>query len=674
MAEVQWEGQVVGLNFIVCGPSQVGKSTILGALRAPLRAFDDGENALRCAPLELTGSDVTLGVVPKFVEVHSEMTVEEQATPLLATTDGVLFVSDSRRERLRDDVVAWAWLLEHLRAAKRDDVPIVVCYHRRDAANAMPTSDLDGALGVAPLLRPTAAMGACSRRRSGIAVRARKRRRLARRSWPVPERDVKLSECNATRNRPRRLAPVGRLRAGGAGFALRDRRARGRQVPVRPEDTMVHPEAAHRVRRARRAPLLRFTTHCFGEADRVGRERRRLLEQLKCVVEDSRRPMAFLKTLFDHLDRERKRLPVPLQEGIAGGEEILGHLERVLVTARRGSSKPARSGRASAPSTSARGSTRPTPRCAATRRSRARACASGACRSCAPTRKGSARCSGRRSPRSCARRGGTTAASRRCATRRASARAGGACASRRSSRRGAAAASTSSCSRGASRSVSGSASRSSRAGAAARRSRSISRPRCRSLAARAGPAALPTPLSWRGWPTTVRAAARPRAAGPVALTASPRPRPQPAQIRALRRPQDHRPHRQPAARRTPGRGAAPLPRRARGRQGGARRRLPGPPALQAAREARREAEPRRGRRSASAGWRLRRAGGSGRHASTGSRATTSCSASSPTIATRDKRELDGFLAVHFRAGSRMYADFEKLRHRPSVRATSATRC
>jgi len=54
------------------------------------------------------------------------------------------------------------------------------------------------------------------------------------------------------------------------------------------------------------------------------------------VVEDSRRPMAFLKTLFDHLDRERKRLPVPLQEGIAGGEEILGHLERVLVTARRG--------------------------------------------------------------------------------------------------------------------------------------------------------------------------------------------------------------------------------------------------------------------------------------------------------------------------------------------------
>jgi hypothetical protein len=350
MAEVQWEGQVVGLNFIVCGPSQVGKSTILGALRAPLRAFDDGENALRCTPLELTGSDVTLGVVPKFVEVHSEMTVEEQATPLLATTDGVLFISDSRRERLRDDVVAWAWLLEHLRAAKRDDVPIVVCYHRRDAANAMPTSDLDGALGVGrhPFFETDrdnpggmlAAVIEVIRRASARAQSA------VEALWPGWQRgpflsgiDVRLSECNARLASPATAPAPAASPAPAAAPAPVKRTAAPAgppEVPFRPEDTMVHPEAAHRVRRARRAPLLRFTTHCFGEADRIGRERRRLLEQLKCVVEESRRPMAFLKTLFDHLDRERKRLPVPLQEGIAGGEEILVHLERVLVTARRG--------------------------------------------------------------------------------------------------------------------------------------------------------------------------------------------------------------------------------------------------------------------------------------------------------------------------------------------------
>lgn len=346
MAEVQWEGRVVGLNFIVCGPSQVGKSTVLGALRAPLRAFDDGDNALRCTPLELTGSDETLGVVPKFVEVHSELTVEEQATPLLATTDGVLFISDSRRERLRDDVVAWAWLLEHLRAAKRDDVPIVVCYHRRDAANAMPTSDLDGALGVGrhPFFETDrdnpggmlAAVIEVIRRASARAQSA------VEALWPGWQRgpflsgvDVRLSECNA------RLASLASTPAPAPAPAPApvERAAAPAgppEVPVRPEDSMVLPEAGHRVRRARRAPLLRFTTHCFGEADRTGRERRRLLEQLKCVVEDSRRPMAFLKTLFDHLDRERKKLPVPLQEGIAGGEEILGHLEQVLVTARRG--------------------------------------------------------------------------------------------------------------------------------------------------------------------------------------------------------------------------------------------------------------------------------------------------------------------------------------------------
>src|SRR5262249_1007404 len=147
-AEVQWEERRVGLHFIVCGPTQVGKTTFLGALRAPMRLLDDGENRLRATPLEVAGSEETLGVVPQFFEVHSEMTVEEQATPLLASTDGVLFIADSRRERLRDDVVAWAWLLEHLRAAKRDDVPIVVCYHRRDAPNATSASDIDGALGV----------------------------------------------------------------------------------------------------------------------------------------------------------------------------------------------------------------------------------------------------------------------------------------------------------------------------------------------------------------------------------------------------------------------------------------------------------------------------------------------------------------------------------------------
>jgi len=360
MAEVQWEKRVVGLNFIVCGPSQVGKSTILGALRAPLRAFDDGENALRCTPLELTGCDETLGVVSKFVEVHSELTVEEQATPLLATTDGVLFVSDSRRERLRDDVVAWAWLLEHLRAAKRDDVSIVVCYHRRDAANAMPTSDLDGALGVGrhPFFETDRSNpGGMLAAAIEVIRRASARAQSAVEAlWPGWQRgpflsgiDVRLSECNARLANPATAAAPAPAPAPAPSPAPAPAPAPARapvqrtvapagppEVPVRPEDTMVHHEAAHRVRRARRAPLLRFTTHCFGEADRVGRERRRLLEQLKCVVEDSRRPMAFLKTLFDHLDRERKRLPVPLQEGIAGGEEILGHLERVLVTARRG--------------------------------------------------------------------------------------------------------------------------------------------------------------------------------------------------------------------------------------------------------------------------------------------------------------------------------------------------
>jgi hypothetical protein len=343
MAEVQVEGKLVGLNFIVCGPSQAGKSTFLGALRGPMRALDDGENALRCTPFELPGDQVTLGIVPAFLEVHSELTVDEQATPILSSTDGVLFVADSRRERLRDDVVAWAWLLEHLRAAKRDDVPIVVCYHRRDAANAMPTSDLDGALGVGR--HPFFETGRDNPGGMLAAVIEVLRRAAARAHpaveslWPEWQRgpflsglDARLGECNSRVGAPAAAVPAAAEPVAAPAPAAS---AGPGPVPVRPEDSTDHDGGEHAARPSRRSPLLRFATHCFGDAGRTARERRRLVEQLACVVEESRRPMAFLKTLFDHLERERKRLPGPLAEGVAGGAEILRHLDSVLSAARR---------------------------------------------------------------------------------------------------------------------------------------------------------------------------------------------------------------------------------------------------------------------------------------------------------------------------------------------------
>src|SRR5262249_1815995 len=45
---------------------------------------------------------------------------------------------------------------------------------------------------------------------------------------------------------------------------------------------------------------------------------------------ETRRPLAFLRTLFAHLERETRRLPAALEEAVAGGAEVLSHLESML--------------------------------------------------------------------------------------------------------------------------------------------------------------------------------------------------------------------------------------------------------------------------------------------------------------------------------------------------------
>jgi light-regulated signal transduction histidine kinase (bacteriophytochrome) len=79
--------------------------------------------------------------------------------------------------------------------------------------------------------------------------------------------------------------------------------------------------------------MVRYATRLLADANRTARDRRRAVERLTCVVDDSRRPMTYLAILMGHLEREGKRLPGPLQEALAGGSEMLKHLEHALVAA-----------------------------------------------------------------------------------------------------------------------------------------------------------------------------------------------------------------------------------------------------------------------------------------------------------------------------------------------------
>lgn len=101
--------------------------------------------SLRLNTVELRGFVVRLHLYtvpgPVFYDV-SRVTV-------LKGTDGVVFVADSQRERLEANVESLEHLETNLAVHGYDlaSVPLVFQYNKRDLPSAMPTAELDAALG-----------------------------------------------------------------------------------------------------------------------------------------------------------------------------------------------------------------------------------------------------------------------------------------------------------------------------------------------------------------------------------------------------------------------------------------------------------------------------------------------------------------------------------------------
>ena len=116
-------------TFLVCGPSQAGKSELIGRLsRRFSRVRRDGAGAdIAFAPTAAPAICLQL----RFVEIDPIDADRERAEHELAQGDGLLFVADARRPRLRENMVAFAWLLERLRAAGKSELPGVLFLNQR---------------------------------------------------------------------------------------------------------------------------------------------------------------------------------------------------------------------------------------------------------------------------------------------------------------------------------------------------------------------------------------------------------------------------------------------------------------------------------------------------------------------------------------------------------------
>lgn len=324
MARYEADTGVVALRFLLCGPSRAGKSEVLARVRERVGSRSpDRCREWTSLPLSVSGAAATLQVeLVEFDPIDAENARAEQ---LMRDADGVCFVADPRRERLRDNLIAYAWLLERLRSAGRAALPGVLLINRRAGGDFVAAQELESVVGSGrfPSFSTDALVG-------DEVVRSLLE--LLRRGATRAHGELALDGCGIG------LSPL--------LIALDESFNRAVPLPAAAVEPLRAAPLAEDDLAPTRAPLLRYMGRLLDEQGRVARERRRLRDQATWLEEEAKRPVAFLRSLLTHLERQGTRLPAALEEAVAGGAEVLNHLEAMLGARARGALAAAHEGAA----------------------------------------------------------------------------------------------------------------------------------------------------------------------------------------------------------------------------------------------------------------------------------------------------------------------------------------
>ncbi|MBM4016291.1 MAG: hypothetical protein FJ293_15185 [Planctomycetes bacterium] len=308
MASFDPQARSLVLRFLVCGPTHAGKSEVLARLRERVGSRQgDGAHDLQALPLQLPcGGSLLL----ELFELEPLDVANAATEALVRCADGALFVADPRRERLRDNLIAYAWLLERLRAAARVELPGVLLLNRRDGEDLVGARELESVIGSGrfPSFNTDALRG---------EEVARTVLELLRRGATRAHVELALDQQGIG------LAPLLHLLDEASSRPALLAAAEDATAPV--AEPMTDPVFA-----PKRSPLHRYVRRLLLEQSRHARERRRFAEQADLVDEEARRPLQFLRSLFAHLERQGPRLPPSLEEAVAGGAEVVDHLELLL--------------------------------------------------------------------------------------------------------------------------------------------------------------------------------------------------------------------------------------------------------------------------------------------------------------------------------------------------------
>lgn len=150
---IDYKKKQLNLKIVYYGPALSGKTTNLEYIHAhtapdrrsslvSLRTAEDRTLFFDFLQLEL-GRISGLAPVIQLYTVPGQTYYQASRKVVLKGADGIVFVADSSRDRVLDNIVSWSDLHVHMRENQlAEGTPIVVQLNKQDAENAMGASEM----------------------------------------------------------------------------------------------------------------------------------------------------------------------------------------------------------------------------------------------------------------------------------------------------------------------------------------------------------------------------------------------------------------------------------------------------------------------------------------------------------------------------------------------------
>jgi signal recognition particle receptor subunit beta len=154
MASISYASQEISVKIIYCGPGMSGKTTnlqvihqrLLPELRSKLTSLStENERTLffDFLPLDL-GEVKGFKIKLQLYTVPGQVYYNATRKLVLRGVDAIVFVADSDPEKMEENI----WSLDNLEENlvlykyKREEIPMIIQYNKRDLANALPVEQM----------------------------------------------------------------------------------------------------------------------------------------------------------------------------------------------------------------------------------------------------------------------------------------------------------------------------------------------------------------------------------------------------------------------------------------------------------------------------------------------------------------------------------------------------